>query len=164
MKMPKERNAVGVVALLILIGVLWGAHLVGGAENQPLKGPARFVLENYEGIQKALAADSMTGIPERARTIARAIRTDVANTLPLTVAEDAEKLAEAKDLKAARRAFKPLSASLIAWLEENQAGSSGYQEAYCPMADANWLQKEEQINNPYLGKKMLNCGEFDRHF
>ena len=62
------------------------------------------------------------------------------------------------------RAFKPLSASLIAWLEEHQVESSGYQEADCPMADTNWLQKAEQINNPYLGKKMLNCGEFDRHF
>ena len=164
MKTPKGRNAVGVVALLILIGVLWSANFVGSTENKPLKGPARFVLEHYEGIQRALAADSMTGIPESARTIAKAIRSDAGNTLPQTVAEEAEKLADAKDLKAARRAFKPLSASLIAWLEENQVESSGYQEAYCPMADANWLQREEKINNPYLGKKMLNCGEFDRHF
>lgn len=164
MKTPKGRYAVGVVALLIVIGVLWSAHFVGGTEYEQRKGPARSVLENYEGIQKALAADSMTGISESARTIARAIRTDAGKSLPLTVAEDAEKLAEAKDLKAARRAFKPLSASLIAWLAQDQVGSSGYEAAYCPMANANWRQKGEQITNPYLGKKMLNCGEFDRHF
>jgi hypothetical protein len=164
MKRPKGRNAVGVVALLILIGVVWSVNFVSGTDSEPLNGPARFVLENYESIQKALAADSMTGIPESASTIAKAIRTDAGNTLPLTVAEEAEKLADAKDLKAARSAFKPLSALLITWLEENNVESSGYQEAYCPMADANWLQKEEEINNPYLGKKMLTCGEFDRHF
>ena len=81
MKTPKGRSAVGVVALLILIGVLWSATFASGTENELLKGPAKFV-----------------------------------------------------------------------------------QEAYCPMADANWLQKEDAIINPYFGKKMLNCGEFDRHF
>ncbi len=35
--------------------------------------------------------------------------------------------------------------------------------AYCPMANNNkgayWLSKTKEIRNPYLGKKMPNCGE-----
>ncbi len=41
--------------------------------------------------------------------------------------------------------------------------STGLNEAYCPMAfdfrGAYWLQKGEQISNPYFGSKMLKCGE-----
>ena len=157
-------GSIGIAAPLLLIGVLWSGNCASGVENEPLTGPAKSVLESYEGIQKALAGDSTTGISEGAAAIAKAIRDDTDKSFPLTIAEEADRLTEARDLHAARRAFKPLSASLIAWLEEHKVESSGYQEAYCPMAEANWLQKEAEINNPYLGKKMLNCGEFDRKF
>lgn len=33
--------------------------------------------------------------------------------------------------------------------------------AYCPMANARWLQRNGEIANPYYGSKMLRCGEFE---
>ena len=164
--MGRRRKAVAFVIgiPLILLGVLWSVNYVRGMENEPPKDPAKSVLEQYGSIHKALAADSMAGVPESAKNIATAIRKDAGKSIPLAIAEIADTLARAQDLKAARRAFKPLSASLISWLEENKVEASGYQEAYCPMVDANWLQMEEEIINPYLGKRMLNCGEFDRRF
>ena len=68
-------------------------------------------------------------------------------------------LAQAKDIKAARQAFKPLSASLVKYLADNKAGRGIYHEAYCPMVKASWLQTEKTIKNPYMGKEMLTCGE-----
>ena len=76
------------------------------------------------------------------------------------VAKQAEALAKAKDLKAAREADKPLSASLIKYLADNKAGKGTYHEAYCPMVKASWLQTGKDIKNPYMGKDMLSCGEF----
>ncbi|HSB71588.1 MAG TPA: hypothetical protein VLT62_19855 [Candidatus Methylomirabilis sp.] len=156
--------SVGLALPFFMISLLWSALTAGAAENGLLKEPAKAVLENYEKIQRALAADSMTGVPESARTIAKAIRDDNGKRLPLSVAAEAEKLAGAQDLRTARRAFKPLSTSLIGWLADNRVESTGYLETYCPMADASWLQKDEQINNPYYGKRMLHCGAFDRRF
>jgi hypothetical protein len=164
MRTLRKGIAAGIVVLCFLIGGPGGLHSASGVDNGPLKGAARSVLENYEKIHKALAADSITGVSESAGTIAKAIRDDSGKSLPLTVAADAEKVAEAQDLRAARRAFKPLSASLIGWMAESKLESSGYQEVYCPMADANWLQKGEEIFNPYYGKKMLHCGAIERSF
>jgi hypothetical protein len=31
--------------------------------------------------------------------------------------------------------------------------------AYCPMVKKSWLQREEQVRNPYYGAQMLTCGE-----
>jgi hypothetical protein len=28
------------------------------------------------------------------------------------------------------------------------------------MVKASWLQTEKEIKNPYMGKSMLDCGEF----
>ena len=75
------------------------------------------------------------------------------------VAKQADALAQAKDLKAARAAFKPLSASLVKYLADNKAGVGTYHEAYCPMVKASWLQTGKAIKNPYMGKQMLSCGE-----
>ena len=75
------------------------------------------------------------------------------------VGVQAETLAKATDLKAAREAFKPLSASLAKYLADNKAGKGIYHEAYCPMVKASWLQTEKAIKNPYMGRKMLDCGE-----
>jgi hypothetical protein len=164
MRTLRKGVAAGIVVLCFLIGGLGGVHSARGVNNEPLKGTASSVLKNYEKIHRALAADSIAGVSESAGTIAKAIRDDNGKSLPLTVAADAEMVAGAQDLRAARRAFKPLSASLIGWMEESKLESTGYQEIYCPMADANWLQKGKEIINPYYGKKMLHCGAIERSF
>jgi hypothetical protein len=149
---------------LTMLFLTIGLPAARSAAAEPLGAVAQSVLQRYEAIQKALAADSLAGIAENAGAIATVVRADAAGTLPASIVADADGLAAAQDLRAARRTFKELSDELIAWLADRKAESTGYREAYCPMADANWLQKGDAINNPYLGKKMLHCGDFDRSF
>ena len=99
------------------------------------------------------------GVNEQAAAISKAVTGDNMKMLPPEVAKQADTLAQAKDLKAAREAFKPLSASLIKYLAGNKTAKASYQQVYCPMADANWLQIGKDIRNPYYGKEMLDCGE-----
>src|SRR6266850_3526857 len=99
------------------------------------------------------------GVDEHATAISKAVKADEMKMFSPDVAKEAEALAKAKDLKAAREADKPLSASLIKYLADNKAGKGMYHEAYCPMAKASWLQTEKSIKNPYMGKAMLGCGE-----
>ena len=125
--------------------------------------PAKSVLDNYEKIRQALVQDSLKGVADHAQAIAKAVREDQSKTIPAKIADDADKLAKAQDLKMARDDFKPLSADLVAYLEQNKTGS-GYHEMYCPMAKANWIQKSKKVDNPYMGKSMPRCGEMKREF
>lgn len=127
------------------------------ADNPALAGTVKSVYGHYLKIQASLAKDSMTGVAENATAIAKAIHSD-AKTLPSTVATQAEVLAKASDLKAARAAFKPLSNSLIQYLADHKA-KGAYVEVYCPMANASWLQANKHVNNPYFGREMPTCGE-----
>jgi hypothetical protein len=129
------------------------------ADDPALMEPVKSVLSHYLAIQTNLANDSVQGLEQHAKAIATAVKGDAMKTLPSGVAAQAETLAQAKDLKAARAAFKPFSASLIKYLADKKAGKGVYHEVYCPMADASWLQTGKAIRNPYFGKEMLDCGE-----
>src|SRR6266850_8320646 len=113
-----------------------------------LMEPVKSVYDHYLAIQKELAKDSIKGVDEHASAISKAVKADEMKMFSPDVAKQAEALAKAKDLKAAREADKPLSASLIKYLAGNKAGKGVYHEAYCPMAKASWLQTEKSIKNP----------------
>lgn len=145
------------IALLAAAGLLSNSS-IRAADNPALMEPVKSVLDRYLKIQTELTKDSVKGIDEHANAIAKAVKGDEMKMLSPEVAKQAETLAKAKDLKAAREAFKPLSASLIKYLADNKAGKGTYHEAYCPMVKASWLQTERDIKNPYMGKAMLTCG------
>ncbi len=127
--------------------------------DDALMEPVKSVLDHYLKIQGELAKDSIKGVDEHAAAIAKAVKGDAMKMLSPDVAKQADTLAQAKDLKAARAAFKPLSASLVKYLADNKSGVGTYHEAYCPMVKASWLRTGKAIKNPYMGKQMLSCGE-----
>lgn len=132
------------------------------AESAPaLSKPVLAVFDSYIKIQVALAQDSMAGLSTNATAIAKSVQADAAKTLSDDVAKQAERLAEANDIGAARDAFKPLSDSLIKYLDANKAHRSHFVRVYCPMAKARWLQTGAAVNNPYFGKSMLRCGKIE---
>jgi len=146
------------VALALIVAPSAGFSAEEKKGNDALMEPVKSVYDNYLAIQKELAKDSLKGVDEHASAIAKAIKGDEMKMLSPDVAKQAITLAQAKDLKAAREAFNPLSASLVKYLADNKAGKGTYHGAYCPMVKASWLQKETQIRNPYMGKEMLTCG------
>lgn len=129
-----------------------------GAKS-PLPQPVQAVFDSYFNVQSALAADSFPDFQTAARSLAR-ISQATGNSISSNAVRQSENLAKAADLASARRLFKPLSESLITWLHDQKSPAGVYREAYCPMANASWIQVGETINNPYMGKKMLRCGEF----
>jgi hypothetical protein len=148
------------LALVLLAAASVGIARNAPAEDMPaLMEPVKSVLDHYLMIQTNLVNDSIQSLAENAGAIAKTVKGDEMKMLPPEVGKQAETLAQAKDLKAAREAFKPLSVSLIKYLADNKAGKGTYHEAYCPMVKASWLQIGKDIRNPYEGKEMPDCGE-----
>ena len=129
------------------------------ASAKPLPAELAPIFDQYTSIQKALATDSMQGVAEAATALAKSMRASGSSYLGQTAAS-AEKLAEAKDLSTSRSEFSALSQALIQYLSVTGLAPASYREAYCPMANASWLQKGNEIQNPYMGKEMLRCGRF----
>jgi hypothetical protein len=147
------------ILTLLAASALLCATTLRAADDPALMGPVKSVLDHYLRVQDALTRDTTKGIEEDANIIANLVRGDDMKMLSSDIASQADALAKAKDLKAAREAFKPLSKSLIQYMTEKKAGTGVYHEVYCPMAKASWLQKGTDVRNPYYGKEMLTCGE-----
>ena len=62
-----------------------------------------------------------------------------------------------------RIAFSPVSDNMFAMLKSADIKNGGIYQQFCPMAfndkGAYWLSDDNEIKNPYFGKKMLECGE-----
>jgi Cu(I)/Ag(I) efflux system membrane fusion protein len=159
LKIIKQMKLTSLALILMAAIGLMSNTAVHAADDSASMEPVKSVLDHYLKIQVELTKDSISGIDEHANAIAKAVKGDDMKMLSPDVAKQAETLAQAKDLKAAREAFKPLSKSLIKYLADNKAGIGTYHEAYCPMARASWLQTGKNIQNPYLGTEMPNCGE-----
>lgn len=126
-----------------------------------LPKPVQAVFDSYIKIQTALAQDSLKNVSANATAIAKSVQGDSAKTLPADVAKQAETLAKASDIAAAREALKPLSDSLIKYLTANKAHAGHYVKVFCSMANARWLQTGTAVSNPYYGKSMLRCGKIE---
>lgn len=62
-----------------------------------------------------------------------------------------------------RASFESVSNNLYALLQKVELKNASVYHQYCPMAfndkGAYWISNENEIKNPYFGKKMLTCGE-----
>ena len=136
--------------LLLALAVLAPLHA------EPTTASLQSALDKYILIQAALAGDSLKGVAAAAADIASIAK---ASDGVVPVAAQAEALAKTTEIKAAREAFKPLSATLITALSSQKSISGQYYEAFCPMANASWIQVGKKISNPYFGADMSGCGE-----
>jgi hypothetical protein len=135
------------VSLAFLAGLL----LAVSASAQ--SSPTAQAFEHYEAIRAALAQDSVADIAKHATALAP-LAEQVGGA---SVRSAAQQLASAKTLADARKHFGTLSEALVPkFVEAKLPGVQGFS---CPMADNKpWVQRGKEIQNPYLGKSMLDCG------
>ena len=136
-----------------------GASDLDSTSRKAFMAPVQSVYDNYITVQGALAQDSLKGVSAAATAMAKAIQADSMRMLSPKVAQQAEALAQARDLVTARNAFKSLSDSLIQYLKAQNVPPGSYYVVYCPMAKASWLQTGKTILNPYMGASMAHCGQ-----
>jgi hypothetical protein len=150
-------------------GAMAGCSQMSGHESraaqtnavaQKLPQPLASVFDGYIQVQTALAKDSLEGVAESVQAIAKTVKDDPAKTFSVTIAQQADALDKAADLRGAREAFKALSQSLIEYVSQNPSLAGSYRQVHCSMADASWLQTGSTVSNPYMGKAMARCGEF----
>jgi Cu(I)/Ag(I) efflux system membrane fusion protein len=124
----------------------------------------------YFEVQQALAADKQppAAAAQRLHGTAAQLAGDAA--LAASAAKLAGEVAEKSEhlhhmnLEEARKAFKPISNAVLALASQvrSEGSQATYTQYHCPMAlgsGGDWLQSDGELRNPYLGPKMLRCGE-----
>ncbi len=123
----------------------------------------------YEECRERLARDSTEGIGQCAEDIAaRAKMADEtapdaahASIAQIIVAAEAMQKLEGEDIADIRLAFGEVSKATVAMLTAAPEAAKSYHVFECPMAKGykRWAQPGSRLENPYMGKKMLSCGD-----
>lgn len=128
------------------------------------------VLTAYFDLKNALASDKKDLAIEKAKTLSIKIDAVPHKDLPADqhkfwmeqsalIKAKAKELANAKDIKIQRKAFEGISYPMIKTLRTIKFNSSIVYVQHCPMAKASWLNEKEDIENPYYGSMMFECGD-----
>lgn len=120
------------------------------------------LLDRYYAIKVALTRDNF----DSAKLASTEFAADVA-AMPIKgtsrLIASAKKASAAPNIEALRKAFKSVSNDMIALVVKHhvKTDAPAYVQ-YCSMVKARWLSADEQVRNPYYGKKMLFCGQTQR--
>lgn len=114
--------------------------------------PVAQAFEHYEGVRVALSADKLADVAPHAKKLAESVEA----VGGADAKKHADALASATTLDAARQHFGELSTILVPIFQAAKiAGTNAF---FCPMKKQTWIQKGQQVENPYFGKSMLTCG------
>jgi hypothetical protein len=116
------------------------------------------VYDKYNKIKTALVNSD----PKTAKIIAVELIKSSGPELETTgLRESLSILANTQNIDEQRKSFSAFTVVMKNMLEGKISSGTIYYD-YCPMAfngkGGYWLSNEEQIQNPYFGDKMLNCG------
>lgn len=146
------------------------------AIGEPLAERLRTVLDAYYKLSHTLADDELQAVSGRAESLAQvlsALAGQAEQEQASGLAEEAERLAQftedftgdgLKNLHEARVGFGRISRGLVKLLAENGGQTLLGKDLFlfrCGMAKVgyeNWLWWSREKLNPYMGKKMLDCG------
>ena len=80
-----------------------------------------------------------------------------------TLMSAASKISSASSVEVQREAYKTMSNDMMKMIKKAGLSEGKVYVQYCPMAfdnkGASWLSATEEIRNPYMGEKMMSCGE-----
>lgn len=108
------------------------------------------------------ASESATQLLESLKEIDSSKMTDAQKTLweklKTNLNLDAEHIRDTKELEHQRSHFGKLSSNMYALVFNFKANETESYLFYCPMKKTTWLSEKKDVENPYMGQKMLDCG------
>lgn len=141
------------------------------AQNKVIALKFNIALQDYYGLKNALATDK----PEDARKLAVVLQLSVKDVPHIGFASDMQhnlwmeqsviiqkqltELATNDDLERQRKNFREVSNAFVTLAAELKLNHKKAFVQYCPMGKYTWLNEVKDVQNPFYGSKMYDCGE-----
>lgn len=141
------------------------------AQNKAVALTFNIALQDYYGLKNALATDK----PEEASKLAIVLQQHVKEVPHTGFANDAQhklwmdqsvvilqqltELAAKNDLDGQRKNFREISNAFVSLTAELKVNAKKAFVQYCPMGKYTWLNEVKEVQNPFYGSKMYDCGE-----
>ncbi|MEX0844612.1 MAG: DUF3347 domain-containing protein [Balneolaceae bacterium] len=140
-------------------------------EQHQHRGHLEILLGHYMNAKNALVQDDFESAKESLKAFAEEVQSSVEmneheeytekhadhHANMVAAVEDAS---EAENIDSLRAAFKNISYELITAVENQEYDGTLFKQ-FCPMFEggSSWLSTEKEVQNPFYGQKMHNCGD-----
>lgn len=153
--------------IFLMIALLGATILTANAQAKQEFGKT---LQAYFETKNALATDNVAKAGVGAKNLLANLAAFPVKTLSATQQAEWKKQSEElkkyatpivteKDLKAQRKSFENVSSAMIKLVKAVNLNSADVYVQYCPMVKRSWLNEVEDVQNPFYGSKMYDCGE-----
>jgi hypothetical protein len=157
-----------IVVMMAVIGTL----ILSTVQAQDSTARTEFnkMLSAYFDMKNALATDNVNLAGTSAKSLLTSLKTFPIKKLPVVQHADwkaqtaeikkfTEPIVFEKELKAQRKSFEGVSYAMIKLVKALNLNNNDVFVQYCPMAKKSWLNEDEEVQNPFYGSKMYDCGE-----
>jgi hypothetical protein len=149
--------------------VLFVAATTAKAAPADLHSAINNVYKSYLGIKNALATDDSKAANDEAKKFTAALKEVPVSQMDAQqkavwtkyaekLRYDGDHISESTAIDHQREHFGSLSTNMYAVVKAFQTNEMVLYKQYCPMEKKSWLSESSAIKNPYLGKKMPDCG------
>lgn len=152
--------------IAILIAFIFATQINSGSAQNKISNNK--LLNAYYQLKNSLATDNSTSAAKDARVLVAQVSTAQLEKLPNSklaldeqstiVKSAATYISATTDIAKQRELFGKLSDAMVLIVKNSKAGDSPIFLQYCPMAKQGWLNEKKEIENPYYGKSMFECG------
>jgi hypothetical protein len=155
---------------IILSIAMLVAFTSANAQNAAVSTSINNVVTAYINVKNALFADNSKGAATRAKTLNTQI--NAVSTKDMSAEEqttwkanvdklnmDSKHISESASIDHQREHFASLSKNMYAVLKAIKVNTATIYWQYCPMKKSAWLSDVKDIENPYYGSEMANCGK-----
>lgn len=117
------------------------------------------ILSAYLSVKTALVKDDYTTAKKSAERLSLAIDKSGAFKQKSELTKYTDLIKNATTIEGQRKEFAKLSVTLWSHIKAQKPTETTLYYQYCPMKKAYWISNKSEIENPYYGKSMLNCGK-----
>jgi hypothetical protein len=127
-------------------------------------------LKTYFKLKNGLAADDVNKASTGSKELLASLKTFPIKTLTLPQQEELKKqlieiqkyaalIVTERDLNMQRKSFERVALAMIKLVKVVNLNSNDVYVQYCPMVKRSWLNEVKEVQNPFYGNKMYDCGE-----
>lgn len=129
----------------------------------PAQQQAEDIFQHYEALRVLLVNDKNEGyrVPLEGLISTCADAVAIPRCVEITGAATVLAANDLSDLELARKEFGDLSKAMVGLVVDMPMFKDKMKLFSCPMAQKypNWIQANDQLENPYMGQRMLKCGK-----
>jgi hypothetical protein len=156
--------------VVLIIAFISAVLVNANAQQTNIRTAYNKTLKAYFDLKNGLATDDVNLAASASKDLLTTLKVFPSKSLNISqqpvwhqqaeeIKKSASAIAATKNLDLQRKSFEGVARAIIKLTKALQLNNNEVYVQFCPMAKKSWLNEVEDVQNPFYGSKMYDCGE-----